>query len=163
MIISPNGEQPKQHVWAHTLRQPFTKFRLYMLYKTWGYYNKFDSIKSLWVYYWYVKIPQCGYMEYGLKDVAFYVQKHIAPWEICYNTTPPPSSQHGARGTCICETHLLITHRIPSFVESSLHFKKSLGAIAILTWAFEMEAPIIVPIRTNMRLNNEGFEVFAYM
>ena len=26
-----------------------------------------------------VKIPQCGYMEHGLKDIVFYVQKHITP------------------------------------------------------------------------------------
>ena len=42
-----------------------TNFRLYnnisqilLLYKTWGYYNKFYSTKSLRVYYWYVKILQ---------------------------------------------------------------------------------------------------------
>ena len=29
-------------------------------------------------YYWYVKIAQCGYMEHGLKDTEFDVQKHIA-------------------------------------------------------------------------------------
>ena len=26
-------------------------------------------------YYWYVKIPQCGYMEHELKDIAFDVQQ----------------------------------------------------------------------------------------
>ena len=31
----------------------------------WYYQNKFDIIKSLGVYYWYVNIPQCGYMEHG--------------------------------------------------------------------------------------------------
>ena len=44
----------------------------------WGYYNKFDSTKSLVVCYWCVKIPQCGYMGQGLRLIAFYVQKHIA-------------------------------------------------------------------------------------
>ena len=42
-------------------------------------------MKSLGVYYCCVKIPQCGYMEHGLKDVAFYVKKHIAPWAIYHN------------------------------------------------------------------------------
>ena len=36
-------------------------------------------------YYWYVKISQCGNMEHGLKDLAFYVQKHIASWAVCNN------------------------------------------------------------------------------
>ena len=36
-------------------------------------------------YCWYVKIPQYGYMEHGLKDIAFYVQKHIALQGVCYN------------------------------------------------------------------------------
>ena len=32
-------------------------------------------MKSLGVYYWYIKIPQCGYMEHGLTDVKCYVKK----------------------------------------------------------------------------------------
>ena len=72
-----------------------TDFRLYidisqilLLYKTLGYHNKFDY-EILGVYYWYVKILQCGYVKYGLTDAALYVQKHItlAPWAICYK--PP--------------------------------------------------------------------------
>ena len=70
------------------------------------HYSKFDSTKSLGVYYCYVKIPHRGYMEHGLKDVAFHVQKHIAPWSICYN--PPASSEHTARGALICDTRLLL-------------------------------------------------------
>ena len=58
--------------------------QILLLYKTWEYYNKFDATKSLGVCYWYAKITH-GYMEHGLKNVAFYVQKHIAPWAICYN------------------------------------------------------------------------------
>ena len=56
-----------------------------MLCKTWRYYNKFDSPKSLGVCYWCVKIPQCGYMELGLKHISFYVQKHIVALAMCYN------------------------------------------------------------------------------
>ena len=41
-------------------------------------------MKSLGVYYWCVKIPKWGYMEHGLKYIAFYVKK-IAPSAICYN------------------------------------------------------------------------------
>ena len=29
-------------------------------------------------YYWYVKIPQSGYMEHELKDIAFFDKKHIS-------------------------------------------------------------------------------------
>ena len=60
MIFFSSSEQAEQRILAHML-----------LHKTWWYYNKFDSTKSLGVYYWYVKIPQCGYVEQGLKDFAF--------------------------------------------------------------------------------------------
>ena len=36
--------------------------QIFLLYKTWGYHNKFVSTKSLGVYYWCVKIPRYGYM-----------------------------------------------------------------------------------------------------
>ena len=42
-------------------------------------------MKSLGVYYWYVKLPQCRYMEHGLEYITSYVEKHIAPLAICYN------------------------------------------------------------------------------
>ena len=61
--------------------------QILLLYKTWRYYNKFVSTKSLGVYYWCVKIPQCGYMEHGLYYVTFYVQKRIADLAMCYNPT----------------------------------------------------------------------------
>ena len=60
--------------------------QLLLLYKTWRYYNKFDSTKSLGVYYWCVKIPQCRYMENGLKYITFYVQKHIVHLVMYYDT-----------------------------------------------------------------------------
>ena len=36
-------------------------------------------------YYWYVKIPQCRYMEYGSKDIALFVQKHMTLRAVCQN------------------------------------------------------------------------------
>ena len=60
-------------------------FKILLLCKTWGYYNKFDSTKSIGAYYWYVKKQQSGYMEHGLKDIAFYVKKHLAPRAVCYD------------------------------------------------------------------------------
>ena len=51
----------------------------------WGYYNKFDSTKSLGVSYWCVKISQYGYMGHGLKLITFYVQKLIAALAMCHN------------------------------------------------------------------------------
>ena len=74
-------------------------------YKTWRYYNKFDSTKSLGIRYQCVKMPQCGYMEYGLKDTAFYVQKHTNTLHSCHNF--PAGSRQAARGARICETSLL--------------------------------------------------------
>ena len=53
--------------------------QILLLYKTWLYYNKFDYSKALGVCNRCIKIPQCGCMEHGLNDGAFYVQKHITP------------------------------------------------------------------------------------
>ena len=36
-------------------------------------------------YYWYVKIPQYGYMEHGKNIILLYVKKHMAPRALCYN------------------------------------------------------------------------------
>ena len=49
--------------------------QILLLYKTCGYHNKFDSLKSLGVCYWYVKIQQSGYTGHGLALFMFYVQK----------------------------------------------------------------------------------------
>ena len=59
--------------------------QILLLCKTWRYCNKFDSSKSLVVCYWCVKIPRCGYIEYGLKHISFYVQKEIVAMAMCYN------------------------------------------------------------------------------
>ena len=59
--------------------------QILLLYKTWAYYNKFDSTKSFGVCYWCFQIPQCGYMGHGLKLITFYIQKHIAGLEMCHN------------------------------------------------------------------------------
>ena len=48
--------------------------QIVLLYKTWGYYNKFESTKSWGLCYWYVKMPWCGCMEHGLEYITFYVQ-----------------------------------------------------------------------------------------
>ena len=40
-------------------------------------------MKLFGVYYWYVKKPLCGYVEYGLEYFSFYVQKHIAHLTAC--------------------------------------------------------------------------------
>ena len=36
---------------------------------------KLDSTKLLMVCYWYAKMPQCGYMEQGLKNITCFVKK----------------------------------------------------------------------------------------
>ena len=57
--------------------------QIWLLYETWGIIKKFDSMESLGVCYWYVRIPQCGYMEQGLAPITFYVQKHMTPLGLC--------------------------------------------------------------------------------
>ena len=80
---------------------------MFQLHKTWRNCNKFDSMMLLRAYYGYVKTPQCGYMEDGLKDIKYYVQKHIAPQAICHNPTLVCIKPLGA--PTYCETHLLGT------------------------------------------------------
>ena len=58
-------------------------------------------MKSLGVYYRYVKMPQCWYVEYGLEYFSFYVQKHIAHLAAC--SGPPAGSRQVTR---ISETRL---------------------------------------------------------
>ena len=62
-------------------------------------------MKSLEVYYWYVKVPRCGHVEHGLEYFSFYVQKHIAHLAACSGT--PAGSRRAAMGTRISETRLL--------------------------------------------------------
>ena len=77
--------------------------QILLLYKMWWYYNKFDFTKSSRIYYWCVKIPQCGYMEHGLSYIIFYVQKHMKALTKCYN----PNSRQAARTVGIYDTRLL--------------------------------------------------------
>ena len=57
--FSPSGEQPEQRTAGC-----IAMFRKYCRNTK---YNKIDSMKYLGVYYRYVKMPRCGYLEHGLK------------------------------------------------------------------------------------------------
>ena len=60
--------------------------QILLLYKTCGYHKKWLYAIYGGTYYGYVKIWQCGYMEHGLKYIAFCVKKkHIAHKTVCYN------------------------------------------------------------------------------
>ena len=48
----------------------------------------------LWVYIWYFKIPQCEYMEHGLRAINFPVHKRISPQAICYIFCDRPLHWH---------------------------------------------------------------------
>ena len=50
--FSPGDEQSEQRILAHKKKNPSNCLysnasQILLLYKTWGYYNKFDSVKSL--------------------------------------------------------------------------------------------------------------------
>ena len=61
--------------------------QILLLYKTWQYYNKFDSTKSVGVHYRCVKIPQCGYMEHGLKDIIGLQYQVFLNFYVIYRST----------------------------------------------------------------------------
>ena len=56
-------------------------------------------MKSLGVYYWYIKMPRSGYVEHGLDYFSFYVQKHLTHLAAC--SGPPVGSWRAVRGAHI--------------------------------------------------------------
>ena len=109
LFFSPSSEQLSN---IYQLISRTTNCRLYsnisqilLLFKVWGYYNKFDSMKSLGVYYWCAEMPWCGCVEHGLEYIMFYVQNDIAHLVAC--SGPPAGSWRAAWGACICETRSL--------------------------------------------------------
>ena len=86
---SSSGEQLKHRKLAHEVKQPtagcIAIFHKYCCYTKRGSITTNLITKSLGVYYWCFKIPQCGYMGHGLKLITFYVQKHIAALGMCHN------------------------------------------------------------------------------
>ena len=68
------------------------------------HFNKFESLKSLGAYNWYVKMPWCGFVEHGLEYFSFYVKKHIA--HLSASSGSPAGLWWAARGARISETRL---------------------------------------------------------
>ena len=81
------GERPEQHISAYNQNNQLSVVWQYFTniaaIQSGRYYNKFDSMKSLGVYYGYVKMAHCGCVEHGLEYITFYVQKHIAHLVAC--------------------------------------------------------------------------------
>ena len=46
--------------------------------------------------YWYVKVPQCKYMEHGLEYITFYVKKYMASLQVCCGLPLVRDKQLGA-------------------------------------------------------------------
>ena len=57
--------------------------QILLLYKISGHYNKFDSMKYLGSYHWYVKMSRCGCVVHRWWYITFYVQRHIAYLVAC--------------------------------------------------------------------------------
>ena len=80
-----SGKQPEQSPLAHTWWQPTSGcIAIFHKYCCFTMFTKHESIitnltmKSLGVYYWYVKIPQCGYMKHGLTNWACWGRDKMA-------------------------------------------------------------------------------------
>ena len=71
-------------------------------------------MKSLGVYYWYVKKSRCGGVAYGSEYITFYVQRHIAHLAAC--SKPRAGSRQAARGSCIYESRLLDNYIMIYFI-----------------------------------------------
>ena len=126
--------------------------QLLLLYKMWRYYNKFDSTKSLGVYYWCVKIPQCKYMENGLKYITFYVQKHIVHLVMYYDTLLVHDKPLGAptlvkllNCDCICVLKNTVVESVQRIC-SSIKWHWSHGQLMTA-------GPHVVPATPSFRIN----------
>ena len=106
--------------------------QILLLHKTRGYYNKIDSTKSVGAYYWYVKYE---FVEHGFKDIAFYVQKHIAHQAVSYNF-PLVRDKPCTRGVRICETRLLRELLWRDIVHGSQ--KRDAAAYYPCTWEIQL-------------------------
>ena len=87
--FSPSGDQPEQRILAHKSEQPTAScmgiFHKYCCHIKHGGIIINLILWNPWeVYYWYIKMPQCRYMD-GLVYIMFYVKKHKALLAICYN------------------------------------------------------------------------------
>ena len=54
------------------------------IYKTWGIITNL-TMKSMGIYYLYVKHHNAGIWSMDKKHIVFFVQKHIAHRTVCYN------------------------------------------------------------------------------
>ena len=91
-LFSLSGEQPEQRTLAYKSQQPtagcISIFHKYCCYtKHGGIMITLTLWNSLGYVYWYVKIPECGYMEHRFKIYYFYVQKQMALLAVCSGLT----------------------------------------------------------------------------
>ena len=89
--------------------------QILLQYKVRGYYNKFDSMKSLWAYFWYVKMPWSGCVEHRLKHITFYIQKYIAHLVAC---SGPPLARDGSLGA---PAFVKLAYCVEGWVGSTAH------------------------------------------
>ena len=61
-------------------------------------------MKSLGVYYWYVKMLRCGCVDHGLQYLRFMFENIYPIW---MPVLDPPLVRDGPLGARICETRLL--------------------------------------------------------
>ena len=99
--FSPSGEQLEQRILSYKQNNRLCSniSQILLLYKVWGYYNKFYSMKSLGIYHWYVRLPRLR---------IYYV--------LCSKTYrsfgglfwAPAGSRRTSRDARICETRIII-------------------------------------------------------
>ena len=80
--------------------------QILLLYKTWRYSNKVDYEIIGGYVTGVLKMPQCGFMEHGLKYIDFFCSKTYNTLHSCHNF--PGGSQQAARGARICEKTIFV-------------------------------------------------------
>ena len=130
--FSPSTEQPEQHILAYKQNNQLQVIFM-LLYKIWGYYNRFDSMKSLGLYYWYVKMPRCGCVHHGLEYITFCVQKYITHLVAC---SGPLLVCNGLLGvpTLVKLTYTRDIHNLLSSLRSVMHTCRSKLGHHLFRW-----------------------------
>ena len=112
--------------------------QILLLHKTCGYHSKFDSMKSLWVCFWYLQILRCGHMQHGLKYIAFYVKKHDTVDGVFWSRLVRDKTLEAPA----FDSHIIAenTHWLESFI--MYHFQHSAYIAVFLTKTLTMDCDV---------------------
>ena len=124
--------------------------QILLLYKMGGYYNKFDSMKSIGIYYLCVKMPKCRYMEHGLKHITFDVQKLLAPLPMCYN---PPLDGNNIFKCIFFNENVWISLKISMKFVRKVCINNIPALVQVMAWHRPGDKPVSEPMMISLLMH----------